>query len=144
MEKEEVKIEPQRHKYEKISQKTPLKYDEIEKLGTLQCTVKEVAYFFGLAEETLYGDDIAMEYYYAGKEKGKISLRRKQFDLVDQGNCQMTIWLGKQYLGQKDKQEHSGDVKTSITVLPASRLTEKDGYEVIEPKPERLGVTDGK
>lgn len=33
--------------------------------------------------------------------KGKISLRRSQFQLAEK-NASMAIWLGKQYLGQKD------------------------------------------
>ena len=32
----------------------------------------------------------------------KIALRKKQFDLAMEGNVQMLIFLGKQYLGQKD------------------------------------------
>ena len=33
---------------------------------------------------------------------GKISLRRYQFELAKK-NANMAIWLGKQYLGQKDE-----------------------------------------
>ena len=35
----------------------------------------------------------------------KLALRKKQFDIAMQGNVQMLIWLGKQYLEQSDKQE---------------------------------------
>ena len=36
------------------------------------------------------------------------SILQKQYDLAMAGNPTMLIWLGKQYLNQKDKQEHSG------------------------------------
>lgn len=38
-----------------------------------------------------------------GYADANLSLKRKQFELAMSGNCSMLIWLGKQYLGQKDK-----------------------------------------
>ena len=49
------------------------------------------------------------------KEKrglGKISLRRNQWRLAEK-NATMAIWLGKQYLGQKDQVEASVVVDTA-------------------------------
>ena len=45
-----------------------------------------------------------------GRLKRNASLRRKQFEIATNGNATMLIWLGKQFLGQKDKMEHSGGV----------------------------------
>ena len=39
------------------------------------------------------------------KELRLVELRKKQFEMAMDGNVQMLIWLGKQYLGQKDKPE---------------------------------------
>jgi len=36
------------------------------------------------------------------------SLRRKQVEVAESGNPTMLIWLGKQYLEQRDKNEVSG------------------------------------
>ena len=47
--------------------------------------------------------------------KGKISLRRSQFQLA-QTNPTMAIWLGKQWLGQTDKQEVVVSVNDDETV----------------------------
>lgn len=44
--------------------------------------------------------------------KGKISLRRSQFRLAEK-NANMAIWLGKQYLNQKDKIEETKKYDTS-------------------------------
>ena len=49
------------------------------------------------------------------KEKsglGKISLRRNQWRLAEK-SATMAIWLGKQYLGQKDQVEASVAVDTA-------------------------------
>ena len=47
----------------------------------------------------------------------------KQYELAMKGDRVMLIWLGKQYLGQKDKQEISGDAEQPLTIsyLPRSK-----------------------
>lgn len=47
----------------------------------------------------------------------------KQYEIAMKGNVGMLIWLGKQYLGQKDKQEISGDEEQPLTIsyLPRSK-----------------------
>ena len=40
-----------------------------------------------------------------GKDKGKMRLRQMQWKAAEGGNVSMLIWLGKQVLGQSDKQE---------------------------------------
>jgi len=37
-----------------------------------------------------------------GKGKGRLSIRRAQMKLLEKGNATMGVWLGKQYLGQRD------------------------------------------
>ncbi len=39
-----------------------------------------------------------------------MSLRRKQWRAAEEGNTTMLVWLGKQYLGQKDKSEMNATV----------------------------------
>jgi len=46
--------------------------------------------------------------YLEAKESCKTALRRKQLELAMEGDRGMLIWLGKQMLGQADKQEVSG------------------------------------
>lgn len=51
-----------------------------------------------------------------GHEAGKKSLRRAQFDnAIKQNNTVMQIWLGKQYLGQRDKSDL--DIQSGLTVV---------------------------
>ena len=85
----------------------PKKYDidtkQVEQLAALGCTNTEIASFFGCSKDLIsksYSTNVAK-----GKEKGKIRLRKLQWNAAEKGNVPMLIWLGKQVLGQTDKQE---------------------------------------
>lgn len=84
--------------------------EQFEKLCYLQCTLSEIASWFKCSEDTIEnwckrtykeGFSDTIKKYSAG---GKVSLRRWQFKMAEH-NVSMAIWLGKQYLGQKDQQE---------------------------------------
>lgn len=89
---------------------------QFESLLKLQCTLTEVAGFFsntlnGCSEDTVerwckrtYGESFA-EVYKKKSATGKISLRRKQFEVAMSGNPTMLIWLGRNILNQTDKIE---------------------------------------
>lgn len=82
--------------------------DTFEKLCGIQCTKDEICEFLGgIDEKTLtrmcedeYGVGFK-EIYQKKSAQGKISLRRAQFKIANT-NATMAIFLGKQYLGQKD------------------------------------------
>ena len=88
--------------------------EEFEKLCGLQCTEEEICSFLGVSDKTLvawirrtYGKSYNFSEIFKEKRSyGKISLRRYQFKLA-KSNANMAIWLGKQYLDQKDKVEES-------------------------------------
>lgn len=81
--------------------KFQIDYATVEKLANIQCTQKEIASFLGCDERTLQRDEEFCHIYKKGMENGKMSLRRMQFKLAEK-NTSMAIFLGKQYLGQKD------------------------------------------
>tara|TARA_Y100001963_G_C6785261_1_gene452283 strand:- start:73 stop:384 length:312 start_codon:yes stop_codon:yes gene_type:complete len=85
----------------------PKKYnidtEQIEKLAGMGCTNTEIASFFG-CDESLIRKSYS-EFLTKGREKGKIRLRQWQLKAAERGNVAMLIWLGKQMLGQADKQE---------------------------------------
>ena len=89
--------------------KIKLDYELIKKLSYIQCTQLEIASVLDVAINTLRKDNDFLPIYKKGQEEGKMSLRRLQWKSADKGNVTMQIWLGKQYLGQKDKKEISGD-----------------------------------
>ena len=74
--------------------------DLIFKLATLHCTLKEIADVVGTSVTTLEKRYSAI--IDKGRSEGKKSLRRAQMEKALQGDVRMLIWMGKQYLDQKD------------------------------------------
>lgn len=92
---------------------------QFENLCGLQCTLLEICDFFDVEDDTLnswckktYGTTFS-EVFKLKRGKGQISLRRMQWKLAEK-NTAMAIFLGKQYLGQKDKIEYTDDGMKSI------------------------------
>ena len=85
----------------------PKKYNldtkQIAQLASFGCTNVEIASFFGCSPDLL--EKSYSEFITKGREKGIIRLRQLQWKVAEQGNVSMLIWLGKQVLGQSDKQE---------------------------------------
>ena len=97
---------------------------QFENLCGLQCTLEEICGWFDITDKTLDGwgkrtyNASFSEVFKQKRGNGKISLRRMQWRLAEK-NAAMAIWLGKQYLDQKDtvEQNISGDgVKVIIDV----------------------------
>lgn len=84
--------------------------EEFEKLCVLQCTKNDIANWFECSEDTIEKwckrtyDATFTAVFAQKREKGKVSLRRMQWKSAEAGNVTMQIFLGKQYLGQKDQQ----------------------------------------
>lgn len=85
----------------------PIDWEKFEELCHIQCTHEELASMCKVAKSTLY-ERAEKQYgepfptvYKKFSEGGKCSLRRVQFKLANK-NTAMAIWLGKQYLGQKE------------------------------------------
>jgi protein involved in sex pheromone biosynthesis len=84
--------------------------EQFEKLCSIQCTINEIAGYFNCSVDTIerwckreYKEGFA-DIYDKKRGVGKISLRRSQFRMAET-NPTMAIWLGKQYLGQKDSKD---------------------------------------
>lgn len=80
---------------------------QFENLCALQCTHDEICAWFDVTVKTLeswckrtYGDSFS-KVFAQKRGKGKISLRRSQWQLAEK-SASMAIWLGKQYLNQRD------------------------------------------
>ena len=81
-----------------------------ENLCSIQCTKEEICSVLEVSEKTLnswcnsvYGENFSLVFN-KKRELGKSSLRRMQYKLAEK-NPTMAIWLGKQYLNQKDNIE---------------------------------------
>jgi len=93
--------------------KFQIDYDLVEKLAGIQCTQQEIASFLGCHRDTLLRDEKFCDIYKKGMENGKMSLRRIQFKLAEK-NTSMAIFLGKNYLGQRDVVETEHGVQNGI------------------------------
>lgn len=86
---------------------------KIEKLASYGLTNKEIAEALGYDENTLKRNFEI--FLIKGKADLKQRLKKKQISVALGGNVSMLIWLGKQYLGQADKSEESGDLNIVLT-----------------------------
>ena len=100
----------------------------VETLCGLHCTRDEIAGALKISADTLEkrireSYDLTFKAYFDQKSSnGKISLRRKQYEMAIAGDRVMLIWLGKQYLDQRDNRDMQisnapGDVKGLIIHL---------------------------
>lgn len=93
--------------------KTSIKLKDITRLARLQCAHREAAGFLGIRvsqfRNLLKKNSRVAKAWEEGQQSGLVSLRRKQMTLASH-NATMAIFLGKQYLGQRDvvTQEHTG------------------------------------
>lgn len=113
-------------------------FDQLEKLCALQCTLKEVANFFECSEDTIMrrvreetGLDFAT-FFSQKSEKGRVSLRRKMWEMALKGDRVMLIWISKQHLGFSEKVDQKVEATTvnqnlcePITSEHAKLLVEK-------------------
>lgn len=79
-----------------------------ENLMKIQCTKEEICAVLMVSENTLlnwvkenYDGATFCAVFSSFKAVGRASLRRIQYDQAEK-NPRMAIWLGKQYLGQRD------------------------------------------
>jgi hypothetical protein len=92
-------------------------YKLVWDLASIMCTQEEIAGILKVSVDTLQRSQKFSGMYKKAQETAKSSLRRAQWRAADKGNTGMLIWLGKQYLGQKDKSEQE--------------ITGKDGQPMI-------------
>lgn len=96
-----------------------------ENLCAIQCTEKEICSVLECCEDTLNAwckrtyKMTFSDTYKSKKLLGKSSLRRTQFRLAEK-SASMAIWLGKQYLDQKD----TADVTLSTNTAQEDALSQ--------------------
>jgi hypothetical protein len=105
--------------------------DAAEKLGQLQCTLKECSAFLNIPEGTIANREDFTSAWKKGLETGKISLRRTQFRLAEK-SAGMAIWLGKQYLGQTEKLEFNDERMINQEITFDDVPTNGDGMSRFE------------
>lgn len=132
---------------EKKKGRPPIEIDQeqFEKLCEIQCTLEEIANVIKCSMDTVerwckrtYEMSFA-EAFKKYSATGKMSLRRNQFKLAET-NATMAIWLGKQYLGQKDVQVLDATLKEETPRIDLSQLTRAEILDLTK----KLFDNDGK
>lgn len=97
--------------------------EQFEKLCALQCTRKEIQFFFNnVAERTINGwcrrtyGKTFRDVYEEFAVHGKITLRRYQMQLAKKSSA-MAIFLGKNMLGQTDKIEQTQNINAEVPMV---------------------------
>ncbi len=95
---------------------------QFEQLCAIQCTREEICAVLDVSEKTLnewcketYEGRTFSLVFDEKREMGKASLRRNQWNLA-KTNPTMGIWLGKQYLGQRDETKVDISSETGVGV----------------------------
>jgi len=103
--------------------KKPIDWPKVANMGKIHCTQSEIAAVLDVSEDTLcrackaeHGITFA-DYLKQKQEGGRASLRRRQYKLALAGDKTMLVWLGKNWLGQTDKQEIEANVNTESKVI---------------------------
>jgi hypothetical protein len=112
--------------------KIEINWEDVRKLSLLQCTQNEIASFLGVSVDTLLRRKEFCELHKKGMEEGRMSLRRLQWKKAQDGNTTMLIWLGKQYLGQSDKQELTGKDGQPLESKPVFIVADKETQKAAE------------
>lgn len=100
----------------------PVKVIDVEllkKLASIMCTNEEMAHILGVSKDTLERRYAAV--IKEAKDTGKMTLRRWQWEACKKGNTALLIWMGKQHLGQSDKQ----DASVSVSQIKINKTEEK-------------------
>lgn len=85
----------------------PIDVHLIKELAKIQCTHEEMAAVVGLKRrhfiERVQNSQELRDVIDSGWDEGRASIRRQQFKMLLAGDKTMAVWLGKQYLGQRDQ-----------------------------------------
>ena len=134
------KSKPRKYKIERAAVRAGSKVDldHLEKLCAIGCTQREIASFFGMTERAIElrkAEDVRYErklesgevvhltfreIMERGADVGKVSIRRKQMQVMEDGNPTILIWLGKNRLEQRD------NIDTTVSAPGGGPLEAKD------------------
>ena len=102
-----------------------------ENLCMIQCTITEITAVLEVDDKTLskwcrqtYGKKFSEVFAEKG-QKGFISLRRAQFKLAET-SAAMAIFLGKNYLGQIDKDKWQRQYDEKLLELKEKKIEQED------------------
>ena len=110
----------------------PINSTQVERLASYGLVTSEISAVFGCSADTVerrFADALSR-----GRARRNVSLRRMQLASARRGSTAMLIWLGKQYLGQRDDPppEHKSDTLTQLLNEFRKRYKQIEEQQVAE------------
>jgi hypothetical protein len=130
--------------------KVEINWEEFDKLCLIQCTEREIACWFNCSVDTIERrlksehNKTFAEYWEEKAGRGKMAVRRKQYELAVSGSIPMLIWWGKNNLGQAERVEekavithHEGESKKTqeLVDLISKMLDDLQGCQTLSSTP---------
>jgi len=122
----------------------PIDWNMVDKLLQAHTPGTEIAASFDMHPDTFYNrveKEFGMgftEYCSQKKRKGENNLRLAQFKNALEGNTTMQVWLGKNWLGQRDEpkeeKEFDGSLATLLEILKG--IVSPEHFKAMEKKNE--------
>lgn len=107
--------------------------DQVQRAASIGCSYEEIAVIVGMSRTTFYErlaeDPSIRDLIEQGKDRGKSTLRRLQWQRAQGGSDTMLIWLGKQVLGQKDRNELTGANDGAVVLQVLTGVPRPDADE---------------
>jgi len=106
-------------------------WESVAEMCHIHCTEEEIASLCKCSIDTLQRrcfEETGLTFAQFSRQNragGKQSLRRRQYTIANAGDKTMLIWLGKQWLGQKDQSRVETDAKVTID-KPLSEYTAEE------------------
>lgn len=100
--------------------------EQVLKLAAINCSYEEMAAVLKCDESTLTRR--FAQVIKEGRANGRMSLKRKQYEVAMGGNVGMLVWLGKQLLDQKERSE-----------IDINKLSDDELARIVEERMKRLG-----
>ena len=114
----------------------------VDEMAQMMMTGEEISLVLGISPITLRRwiarefEGVSMrEYLNRGYAKGKMRLRAKQFKVaLEKGDKTLSIWLGKNSLGQSDQIQHDIEADLNLKIEFVGEEPSLVDGEVIDPK----------
>jgi hypothetical protein len=115
---------------------------QVTNLAKIGCTYSEIGAVVGCDKSQIsrrFATEVAK-----GHEELRMGIRRMQLQAAHKGNIVMLIWLGKQYLGQRDKQDvATRDETPTMAVTEMLVTTRAEASAVLDTMQKRSSNGNG-
>lgn len=113
-------------------------WDQLNKICRYPLTQEDIASILDISVDTIARrireefDLTFAEYHNQKKSYFRKNILVKQYEVAMNGNVSMLIWLGKNYLGQKDKSDKEIEAETAMKAAQPVQLNKDQLIDLIK------------